>query len=541
MSPDDMLLARIRERSESDPDGVAFRFFRRHDDAGEPLSWSELWIRASSIARELHAAGCEPGQAILDLCHDERNFIAGMIASWMVGAVSVPAAGGGTHLFERNLHILERSRPEIILHDLDEAGIARFGQHFENTKLVSALGLDPGAAFHPEVIDSGSNGLLQFTSGSTSKPKAILLTHRNLAANCQAINSAYQTNSASVGVHWLPLNHDMGLVGSVLAALWSGVQSIVMRPSVFIQKPSLWFRLISDWRGTITSAPNFAYERLCQLTTANDLAGLDLSCLQNVVMGAEPVQQATIEKLLETFEPAGLARSAIAPSYGLAEVTLLASSGKRLEGPIYSNRHTRYPVTGLGGPVEGVEITIRDETTRSPLEAGSLGQIWLSGLCAGRVIAETEDWRIQAQGSDINTGDYGFFENGSLFVTGRNANKIIIRGRNYFAEDIEALVKISQPQGYSSGIAAFGVDQAGTQALCILIEQVQRKDVIDMVALNREILMKLGVKPGEVTTLRRSTLPRTSSGKIRREAARDEYLENAYERKVLSRVVQIGH
>jgi acyl-CoA synthetase (AMP-forming)/AMP-acid ligase II len=315
--------------------------------------------------------------------------------------------------------------------------------------------------------------------------------------------------------------------------MWSGSLSVLLRPTIFIQRPRAWLEHISSWGGTITSAPNFAYERLCEMFQDGNKEGLDLSSLVNVVIGGEPVSKETLDKLLLTLKDCGLSPESLAPSYGMAEATLLISSGRRKGGPVYSSSHSDFPVTGLGSAVKGLNVVLRDQETLETKSPGELGEIWISGDCVGQVIPLESDWRHREGDREIRTGDFGYFENDSLFITGRNVNKIIVRGRNVFAEDVEFLTRQSQLSGFCAGVAAFGIDEGGSQNLCILIEDNRSRRLFDIKALNEIVQSKLGVKPYQIVLLKRATLPRTSSGKIKRGLAKEQFLSHKYEDRVI--------
>lgn len=535
------VLENVRSHALRRGDDTAFVFMRRHDDPGERISWCDLWHRARKLAAALPEFQDPQHAGVLVFCNDEKNFVTALLAVWLRGAVAIPATGGlNAHLVARNQHIIQSGRPDLLLHDLpyDKADALAFGQSQMTTMHIDAED-DLTPVSGQNLPQSG--GLLQFTSGSTSLPKAVLLDMQTLSADCAAIQNSYALDRETVGVHWLPLFHDMGLIGSVIEPYWSGAVSVILRPSIFIQRPIVWLRTISEWRATITSAPNFAYARAIQDIADHDLIDLDLSSLKNVIFGGEPVAKDTVEAVFSKWGPIGLRPDAIAPSYGMAEVGLLVSSGKRLDGPIFETRQSGVPIANLGPVVDGLSFVARDPKTQKPCAEGQLGAIWLTGENIGRVVHPGGNWREDAPKAAIDTGDFGFVLNGEIYVTGRNANKIIVRGRNIFAEDVEALVQSTQTSGLFSGIAAIGLIKDGTQALCILVELADRHSEIDIVNLNQSVVGTLGVKPADIVVLRRASLPRTSSGKIQHIAAREAFLAGALDKRVISHVIQTNH
>ena len=464
-----------------------------------------------------------------------------LLAVWIRGGVAIPGIYGfNSHTTIRNSHILNTAKPELILHDLcpeDEKKL--LAQHPDFIMCnIAEYPLDVEMPFNAAPRAGG--GLMQFTSGSTSSPKAVLVTHENIAANCTAIASAYSLDSSSVGAHWLPLYHDMGLVGSILMPMWVGCTSVIMRPSIFIQSPLFWFEQIAKRRCTITSAPNFAYQKIARIATTQTIEGLDLSCLETIIIGGEPVHKQTIQLLLDTFESYGLNADALAPSYGLAEATLLVSSGKRIGGPISYNCEGSQPVLSLGSPVKGVCISIVDNAGVECLE-GEVGHIHISGECVGTVIPAEENWRSYKNTQPVETGDYGFIVDGEIYITGRAANRIIVRGKNIFSEDVELLVSQTNALIDSDNVAVFGLEVDGSEELCILIEFPKGIESIQIGAINAAVIRSLSIKPAHIVILRRYTLPRTSSGKIQRNIARTQYLAGAFLRKTISYVNQTSH
>ena len=528
--------SRLLRHATEMPETAAFSFYHRHDDLSETINWGDLWLRASKIHAAMPDCGRDGTIGVLIFCEDELNFILGLVATWMAGAVAIPAAGGMTaNLQRRNEHIIRCSQPDLILHDLPQQASVALQDMIPEAKMVALMDIYQDGSPSPDAPVPVAR-LLQFTSGSTLDPKPVLLDSQTIAAGCTALQKAFGLSSSSVGVSWLPLYHDMGLIGHVLQPLWTGGQSVLLRSSIFIQQPVKWLATMSLHGATITSGPNFAYDRLSDAVKNMDLGEYDLSTLETVIVGGEHVAQPTVQNLLSALGPCGLSADAIAPSYGMAEVTLLASSGQRKGGPEFDSRHSTMPVANLGEIIPELVLTLRDPDTQRPCRDGTIGEIFFDGPGIGWVISKDEDWRIARPKKPISTGDFGYIVDGQIHIVGRSSNKIILRGRNVFAEDVEALTRASQLAGFSSGLAAVGLLKQGTESLCILIEQARRNVPLDLDALNKNLLSTLGIKPSQVVLLRRFTLPRTSSGKIRRAVARDEFLSGAYEKKVVPHV-----
>jgi acyl-CoA synthetase (AMP-forming)/AMP-acid ligase II len=363
--------------------------------------------------------------------------------------------------------------------------------------------------------------ILQFTSGSTGLPKAALLSHDNVIANCSAIACAYDLNDASVGLSWLPLHHDMGLVGHVLLPLWLGGRSVIMDPLRFIQQPLSWLQAISKEQATITSAPNFAYEMCNRAAPAAGDVGLELGSLATAVCGGEPVVSKTIEEFVRQFGRHGFRRAAFAPSYGLAEATLLVASGKSCEGPSFVKAPVgraagapRARYTTLGRPVPGVRVRIVDPENSAELPEGRIGEIEVAGTSVGTPVSGAiSEW--------IRTGDLGFLHKGGLCVTGRSKELLILRGENVFPADVEAAALGASPLIRPGGVAAVGLERDGTQAMILVVElrssRAGRQPRTDLRrAICERVISITGHVPDQIVLVSGRVLPRTTSGKLQR-------------------------
>jgi acyl-CoA synthetase (AMP-forming)/AMP-acid ligase II len=372
--------------------------------------------------------------------------------------------------------------------------------------------------------------LIQFSSGSTGTPRGVALTHGNLATACNAIARSYGLDGDSRGVSWLPLHHDMGLVGHVLTPFAIGGRSTLMNPLRFMQRPIDWLRLVSDERATITSAPNFAYEMCARAASTADLGGIDLSSLSSAICGGEPVLESTAERFIAAFRPTGFSPAAFSPSYGLAEATLLVACGHTPTGPRFVSAEARAgdesPIAGrenktvadLGRTVDGVTLRIVDANGRE-LPDGSVGEIEVSGPGVGRLVGS--DGSLSEAGP-ILTGDLGFLRGGHVHIVGRRKEMIIIRGQNVYPNDVESAALEAHPSIVPGGIAALGVEVAGTEELIVLVEvagplQTRREAAEQVRRSVREVVAQnVGHIPADVVVLRPGALPRTSSGKVRR-------------------------
>ncbi len=531
------VIHRVQAHVAHEPDRTAFVFLQRRAEPPVTVTWAELWSRAGAIAAALPAPASDRPLGCLLFCRDAAQFVTALLAVWMRGGVGIPGSSVLTsRIEERNSHVIRAARPDVILHDLAADEVERLRAVSGSAMLMR---IEDDLRGTCDVAPAG--GLLQFSSGTTANPKPILVGPRAIAANAQAIVERFGLTADSVGVHWLPLHHDMGLVGGVIAAFWTGGTSVLMAPTMFIQDPLSWFRAVDTWRGTITSAPNFAYARLIDAARKAPPVGMDLTCLHNVIIGGEPVQRSTLDGLQACFGPLGLSPDAIAPSYGMAEATLLVSSGKRVGGPRLCHRDGR-DLVSLGAPVQGLSVTIGPRT--APCPDGVIGPVVISGSSLGQVVGEQADWRCLTPDGDlppIETGDYGFCQAGEIFLTGRSANKIIIRGKNVFAEDVEQIALDVAVGAIAGGAAAFAVASQGTEQLCLVLEMPRTAEFEHLPELNSRIGEALGIKLHRVVVVSGACLPRTSSGKIQRTKARDMLAEGAFDKRIRLDVSQSAH
>ena len=521
-------LARWSRDRRDDP---AFGFITRRGADPAYLSWGDLSDSVRPIAANIRALADDRRTGILILCRSERNYVIALAATLWAGATAIPAPIALNYrLRDRLRQVSEWGDPDIVLHDLPPEELEKAEIADKGRKVLSIEEAACGPSTKPaEPVATG--GLLQFTSGSTGRPKAVWLGQDNLAANCAAIGEAYRLDRTSIGFHWLPLHHDMGLIGAVLANFWCGGQSNLMKPALFLQQPLSWWRYVAHLRARITSAPNFAYETAVRAADKEDISDLDLSCLDVAITGSEPVRKETVERFMEKFGPQGVRRGALAASYGLAEATLFVSTRWSDSGPRYLEIEDGAWVVSLGKPAEGMSVSVVNPDTAKPCDAGEEGQIVLSGLSVGRVVREGEDWRRPSSANaSIRTGDIGFLDEGELFITGRTENVLIIKGRNLRAEALESALAAASPGIIPGGVAAVGIEEAGSQALVVFVELERSSRVRGLeTRLNAVMGSRFGVAPKQMVFLRRGTLPRTTSGKIRRSVLRSNYLAGAFD------------
>ncbi len=520
--------ARLAAHAAARPADVAFRFTGRHAAETRAVSWGDLAHEARAIAAGL--LGLE-GRPVILFCADPRRFVAALAGCLVAGAVAVPVPGTLSRRGAGRIGaILETALPAALLAPAATLELGWVAELLAGTAVVPLAleALLDAAPASPQVSGPAASApaLMQFTSGSTGTPRGVLLTHGNLSANCAAIVAAYGLGPETRGFSWLPLHHDMGLVGHILTPLWIGCRSTIMDPLLFLQSPLRWLQRVGDERATITSAPNFAYQLCLKAAEGGDVADVDLSSLTAAVCGGEPVWPETAEAFSARFAPSGFDPGAFAPSYGLAEATLLVSSGRRPGGPrpyAGSVRDDAAPAgrseirsMRLGRPVAGVSVRIVD-AAGAPLPEEAIGEIEISGPSVGHPATATGG---EAAGGPVRTGDLGFLTGGELVVTGRRKELMILRGANVYPADVEAAAIGADPVVSPAGIAAFGVASGGTEDMVLAFEVRSALDPAAFEALCRRLNDAVGRATGHVPAVVLAVpvgaLPRTTSGKIRR-------------------------
>jgi acyl-CoA synthetase (AMP-forming)/AMP-acid ligase II len=533
------LASLILAHARSQPDGVAFRFLGRKSGQARNLTWRRLADDAVRIAGHLAASGLA-GKPVAILCPDAGDFLPALAGCLLAGAVAVPTPPVSSRRSTgRIASIVKAACPEALLAGRGVMAlpwVARLAEG-RGMKVLRLEDLcDERSGVSLDYRDSPSApALMQFTSGSTGEPAGVLLTNANIAANCAAIAEAYSLDRNTIGLSWLPLHHDMGLVGHVLTPLWLGCRSCIMEPLVFLQRPLSWLQRIGEELATITSAPNFAYELCSRAADTSEPPAMNLSSLATAVCGGEPVLWSTLERFAARFRPFGFERSAFAPSYGLAEATLLVASGKTPSGPRL--QFAAAPANGvnasigkwtsLGAPVRGVKVRIVEPGSDREIGEGGFGEIEISGASVGRPIGEAQGG-VAAAGT-LRTGDLGFMAGGSLVVTGRRKELIIIKGQNVFPADAEQAAVEASVLVVPGGAAAIGCEDAGSEALVVVAEirrPVSPEDTIVRIRrlISEKVALATGHAPREVVAVEFGSLPRTSSGKVQRGRVRELYL-----------------
>lgn len=538
-------------------DDVVFDYLT-DDDSHQQLTFAQLDRRARAIGAQL-AARMAPGDRALLVYPAGLEFIAAFFGCLYAGVVATPTTYPKPR---RPLHRTSRiaidSGATVALTTRQTLDAIDFDQQDDVTRALDWIASDDLRDAHlnwrPVRARGDDLAFLQYTSGSTSEPKGVMVTHGNLLANLEAIRRAFglpreRDADAHAGVFWLPAYHDMGLIGGVLTPLYVGGPTLLMSPASFLQRPLRWLDAISEYRGTISGAPSFAYEYCVRRIPEEQRERLDLSCWRLAFCGAEPISAATLREFAEAFAPAGFQYDSFYPCYGLAESTLLAAGPHHENPPTVltvdrtalrehrvepsADDESAQPLVGCGSAPRAARVEIVDPETAALLPDGSVGEIVLQGPSVAqgywRRSEETREvFLAKADGLEgrfLRTGDLGFVHEGELYVTGRIKDVVILRGRNYYPQDIEETAVAAHPAVLPG--AAFAVEDNGKEELVVAhqVDRACRKDdraaVVE--AVRRAILQEHEVDPLAVVLIRQTSLPVTSSGKVQRALCRRQY------------------
>ncbi|MGX2041491.1 amino acid adenylation domain-containing protein [Methylocaldum sp. MU1018] len=543
------------------------------------LTFADLDRRARAIAARLQTLGMIGERALL-LYPPGLEYIEAFFGCLYAGAIAVPAYPPTRQHLPRLQAVMRDAAPGVIMTTAEL--VAKFRDEFVGGALCAAsnwLATDAVASgeagrWRAPVLAPESLAFLQYTSGSTGDPKGVMVSHGNLLANQEAIRQSFGHTEHSTVVGWLPLYHDMGLIGNILQPLYVGSTAVLMSPMAFLEKPVRWLKAISEYRAATSGGPNFAYDLCVRKVTAEQKRGLDLSAWTLAFNGSEPVRAATLERFAGAFAECGFRRESFFPCYGLAEATLfvtgtgLETGGLRLEekpdkADFDDSSSLSPPVSSLvscGLPADRHIVQIVDPNTGKPCLPGREGEIWVSGPsvaqgywnCAEesentfRARLEAGDLRpdkkgtkafpqasgLQPQTSYLRTGDLGLLDDGRLYVTGRIKDLIIIRGRNYYPQDIEHALTDSVDVLRPGGCAAFSVTCQDEEKPIVVAEltreAIRKADYEAIFASLRSALAEIcELTAAELVLVRPGGVPKTSSGKLRRQACKQAYLEGA--------------
>lgn len=532
------------------PDVTAL-IFVDHGSEPEAITWRRLRSGAASRAARLVHAGVKPGDRVIIMVPTGPGFFDAFFGTLLASATPVPVAPPHSVrsdklavLFASMLRIADDCGAAAIVGP--DKSLLLLGDYLREQgralALVSAdetvTAIEPSSRWNE--VDPSDIALLQYTSGSTSDPKGVALTHAAVVANSHAISAAL-AKPTTASVTWLPLYHDMGLVGCALTTLYLRRPQVLMPPQAFVKDPARWLQLASDIRADRLVAPNFAYALCARSIADDDMAGVDLSALEVAMNGAEPIDPATIDAFEERFAPYGVRRGTIRPVYGLAECALAVTCGDpgpacvdvvdadrlerdgRAETSSRAARHRAF--VSVGRPLLNTTIRIVDDDDQEVPDR-VIGEIVVRGpsVMTG-YYGRTEESAVALRGGWLHTGDLGYVAAGQLFITGRSKDLLIRSGRNYYAQDIERAI-MQVPGLIAGGVAAFGVGDLAHMRIVVVAES-RKRDAQSQHEIQRRIReacqLHFDMGPDEIQLVLPGSIPRTTSGKVRRQQTRKAY------------------
>lgn len=568
----------LRYRTEQHASQVLYEMLYCEDADQSRTTFAELDLSSKAIGSYLQQR-VRVGERVLLLFQPGMAYIQAFMGCLYAGVIPVPAYPPDRRNVHRLMTIIEDAKAMVILSTssirnnlknlLNQEAPDSNNIKFKAVQLLERLMWISTDEIHAQEADGWKDpnmkahdvAFLQYTSGSTSNPKGVIVTHENLIQNSEMIKQAFQVSPDHQAISWLPPYHDMGLIGGILQPLYAGIKGIMMSPISFLKKPSRWMEAISEYGANgpvISGGPNFSYELCMRKVREEQLEQLDLSNWKVAFTGAEPVRPETLTRFSRRFEISGFDKKVFFPVYGLAEGTLLVSAGdpygdyktitvdkalieknKVATASLEAPQDARQFI-GCGTSLPDHQIKIVNPETKTICETGEVGEIWIAGPSVAKgywnkdaetfyaFYASTED---SQEGPFFRTGDFGFLMDGELFVTGRLKEIIIIRGRNYYPQDIEISVQESHPALRAGCGTAFSIEKDNTEHL-VIVQEVDRNHVGKVIPEEVNMAIKYAVSQehelqvSDIVLLFPSTFPKTSSGKLQRTKAKQMYLNN---------------
>lgn len=564
----------LRYRAATQPHDTAYTFLLNGEEEAGSLTFAELDTKARTLAVRL-LADVAPGDRALLLYPSSLDYIVGFFGCLYAGIIPVPNYPPKRNKADRRLQsIAADADPALLLCNGDTLGDVE--ARVADTPALRRMrwiatdqlaGADPSVWREPDV-DADSLAFLQYTSGSTSSPKGVMVSHGNLLQVLAECDVSWRFARGSRMVSWLPIFHDLGLIYGILQPAYSGIPSYFMAPVAFLQQPVRWLRAISTYQASHTAAPNFAYDLCVERISQEQRGGLDLSHLVVSMNAAEPVRAQTMRRFAEAFAPAGFRTTAFCPAFGMAESTLKATATGHNEESVLAEVYaldlgqhravtpgnderssdakvdSRKTLTlvSSGHAVGKTRVVTVDPETRQQCPENCVGEIWISGPIVAQgywnrpeQTAETFGGRLVGsnEGPFLRTGDLGFIRDGECYVTGRRKDVIIIRGINHYPQDIELTVQQSHPALRPDCGAAFAIE-VGDEERLVVVQEVRRTFLKDVdpaeifAAARRAILDVHELQVHAIALLRTASVLKTSSGKVQRQACKAHYLENRF-------------
>ena len=551
----------IQKRAQATPDHVVYRFLEDGINESDIMTYARLEKVAKSVAVALQRMG-EKGDRVLMLYPPGLSYVASLFGCFYGGFIAVPAYPPRRNRgIGRLLSIIADANAKIglvtrqIYNDIE--------RNFKDEPLLNHMqwivfdDIDEqqSTEFIPTKIDPEDIALLQYTSGSTGHPKGVMITQLNLLYNSEYIRQSFGLSKETVGVNWLPVFHDMGLIGGILQAAYVKCLNVGMPPIAFLKKPKCWLQAIDKYKGTIGGGPNFSYDYCTQKTTIEEVSELDLSSMKNFFCGAEPIRKSTYTSFENHFKGAQVTPNQLYSCYGMAETTLIVtgidpgskprflsidSEALSLNKVVISNNENHATdVAGCGHTWMETMVEIINPDTFSPSLPHEVGEIWVSGPTVAKGYwnkqEETERtfqaYTTEGKGPFLRTGDLGFLYDNELFVTGRLKDLIIIRGANFYPSDIEFTMQKAHSDLRENSGAAFPITHNNEEVL-VVVQELERTAMRNtnhdeiITTIRKAIAEEHEVEAFVVILIKTGSIPLTSSGKIQRRQSRYEYLND---------------
>jgi acyl-CoA synthetase (AMP-forming)/AMP-acid ligase II len=552
----------LQRRANEEPDKKAFIFLDQGEVEADSLTYSELDQQARQIAAHLQAKH-ELGERALLLFPSGLDFVRAMYGCLYAGIIPIPSNPPRLNRPADRLEaIVKDAQASLALTDTDfVSDLPRRNEKIPQLKELQWIDLskiehDPGLSWNEPDLSLDKVAFIQYTSGSTKSPRGVKINYHNLAYNHLVIKKVRrpEPQDKSVIVNWTPMFHDMGLITGLFQSIYDRSQSVMMSPVAFLQRPARWLEAITKYKGTASGGPNFSFDLCTRKVTPEERERLDLSSWKNAWNSAEPIRADTQIRFAETFNSCGFNHKAFSPCYGLAEATLLVSSYGEKSHPVTyladrsaleegkikpSENGNEQLLVSSGPPLLELRVAIVDPDSHKKCEPYTVGEIWVSGdnISKGYFNREEEtEYTFKAyikesgEGPFLRTGDFGFIHEGHLYVTGRLKDMIIVRGRNYYPQDVELTVQASHPALQEGAGTAFAVMVDDLEHL-VIVQEVKRtyRNKLDVDEVSKAIRFAVakahGIRAHAITFIHPYSIPKTSSGKLMRNETRAQYLD----------------
>lgn len=561
------LLELLRQRALTQPQCSAFIYLYEGENEATQLTFGELDQQARVLGGLLQSMKVKGERALL-IYPAGPEFAAAFFGCIYGEVVAVPITPPNPARLGRSLPLFQAvvrdAQPVLAL--TTRSVLDKFEPLLASNPGLKSLRWIATDTLTPETAEEWSESrprgdslaYLQYTSGSTSLPKGVMVSHDNVLYNAGCLEADWEHTDDSVIVNWLPHFHDFGLLYGYVQPVYSSIPSVLMQPTAFLQKPLRWLDALSRYEGSHTAAPNFAYDLCVRKTTPEQRAALVLNKWRVAGNGGEPIRRETLENFGRAFEVSGFSPNAFCPGWGLAEGTLRVTGTRHADAPVYKSLRSSelrqgrvvelsepeeedaQTIVSSGSPAAGTEIVVVDPETLKRCSPDAVGEAWVAGPCVTQgywrrpeETQETFGARLSdtGEGPFLRTGDLAFMRDNVIFMAGRLKDLIIIRGSNRYPQDIELAAERSHPSTRPGCGAAFTVEVGGEERLVLVQEVDDRADNLDEVvtSLRRAMASSQDVQAYAVTLIRSGTIPKTSSGKIQRRACREEFMAGKLE------------